>query len=310
MKLKGFKEIDVVALGYIVWIIFMILWGIKTVEDPYHHLLNLGLITFGVFTVILLDNKFKNPVINLIRNIYPLMLTAYFFEITMVTNRVFFKGYIDPSFQALEQWVFGSQPSISWGVNFDYFWLQELMHFAYFAYYPLVVITPIYLYFKQRENLGEFVFTTSTVFYLCFFIFSWLPVIGARAFGQEFISRFPEIASGAALNPLSINTAELTTLYRYGPFTRIMAYIYIQSPHAGGAFPSSHVAVAISIALAINRYLPKMRRIVAPIVVLLCLSTVYCHYHYLIDVIGGIILAYFGYFLALRFYSKKRTDFA
>ncbi len=310
MKLKGVKEIDVVTWGYTAWIAFMIIWGFKSVERPGHHLLNLGMISIGIVVLIMLDHKLKKPVINLLRNIYPLLLTAYYFEITMVTNRVFFGGYIDPVFQRIDQLLFGYQPSIMWGVDMDYPWLQELMHFAYFCYYPLIVITPIYLYFKQKKNLGEFVFTTTTVFYLCFFIFSWLPVIGARAFGHDFIGRFPEIASGALLNPQGIDTAELTTMYRYGPFTRIMAFIYIQSPHAGGAFPSSHVAVAVSIAISIHRYMPKMSFIVIPIVILLCLSTVYCHYHYLIDVIGGLLLASIGYYLALKFYSKKRTNLA
>jgi membrane-associated phospholipid phosphatase len=79
------------------------------------------------------------------------------------------------------------------------------------------------------------------------------------------------------------------------------------SPHAGGAFPSSHVAVAVSIAISIYRHIPRINWFVVPVVILLCISTVYCHYHYLIDVFGGLVIAWLGYFGALKFYHKQTT---
>jgi membrane-associated phospholipid phosphatase len=307
LKKRLFIEIDFIVLGYIFWIGIMIVLGFNRIEHPLLNLLELALFSGGIIGLVHLNNRIKNPILDLIRNVYPLPVAAYFFEGSMVTNRVFFRGFVDPWFQKIEEMMWGYQPSIMWGVDFDYSWLQEIMHFAYFAYYPLILITPIYLYFKQKDNFKEFVFTTSAVFYVCFFIFSWLPVIGARAFSPSFIERFPEVGKYLSFNTIGFDAHTVTTTYRYGLFTRIMACIYTMSPHAGGAFPSSHVAVAVSIAISIYRHIPRINWFVVPVVILLCISTVYCHYHYLIDVFGGLVIAWLGYFGALKFYHKQTT---
>ncbi|MDP8232028.1 MAG: phosphatase PAP2 family protein [Candidatus Zophobacter franzmannii] len=307
---KRFLAVDYIVLGYIAWISIMILIGFNRVDNPVKNLIELGLVTVGILVLITLNNRFNNPLLDFTRKAYALPFAGYFFESSIVTNRVFFGGFIDPWFQRIEELMWGYQPSIMWGVDFDYMWLQELMHFAYFSYYPLLLITPIYLYNKNKDHFNEFVFTTSSVFYICFFIFSWLPVIGARAFSPSFIERFPEIGQYLHYNTIGFDAEAVTTAYRHGPFTRIMAYIYTMSPHAGGAFPSSHVAVSIAIAIAIYRHIPKWNWFVIPLVFLLCVSTVYCHYHYLIDVFAGLVIASIGYFVPLRFYRKKRTTLA
>jgi hypothetical protein len=90
----------------------------------------------------------------------------------------------------------------------------------------MILGLPLYLYFKKPEGFRELIFNLCFVFYLCYFIYSILPVIGGRY--------IPE-------------AMELTRLYRGGPFTHIMVFIYRNSNHLGGAFPSSHVGVAIII---------------------------------------------------------------
>jgi membrane-associated phospholipid phosphatase len=76
-----------------------------------------------------------------------------------------------------------------------------------------------------------------------------------------------------------------------GVFFRIMAWIYEHFETPGGAFPSSHVAVAICTVYFSFLYLRPIRWAHLAVVLLLCLSTVYCRYHYVVDVVGGALTA-------------------
>jgi membrane-associated phospholipid phosphatase len=70
-----------------------------------------------------------------------------------------------------------------------------------------------------------------------------------------------------------------------------MKFIYHNFEAYGAAFPSSHVVVAIVTAWFSWRYLPRLRWIHVALVPPLCAATVYCRYHYVVDVIAGVVLA-------------------
>ena len=77
-----------------------------------------------------------------------------------------------------------------------------------------------------------------------------------------------------------------------GPFYHVMALVYaLVEPTGGAALPSSHVAVAVTTVGFTWRWLPRLRWVHLVVTVLLCISTVYCGYHYGVDVIAGLIAA-------------------
>jgi len=53
--------------------------------------------------------------------------------------------------------------------------------------------------------------------------------------------------------------------------------------------PSSHVAIALTTVYFSFRYLRLIRWLHLAVAVLLCLSTIYCRYHYAVDVLAGLI---------------------
>jgi membrane-associated phospholipid phosphatase len=71
----------------------------------------------------------------------------------------------------------------------------------------------------------------------------------------------------------------------------VMAWIYRVFESPGAAFPSSHVAIALCTLYFSFRYLRAIRYLHLVLVVLLCLSTIYCHYHYGVDVLAGLLTA-------------------
>lgn len=278
------SAIDIITLAYIAWILFYMLIGLKRVHQPHLHIPAMLSIGVGIFILAWAQNsieELKHPrlkkALSLIRGIYPIALFGYFFTSGHAFNRVIFTDWLDPFFMKADLSLFGYLPSLEWGVRYNSLWISEIFHFAYFCYYPMIVGLPLYLYFKNPKGFWELIFNLSFVFYLCYFIYSIIPVIGGRY--------IPE-------------AMELTRTYRGGVFTHIMVFIYNHSNHLGGAFPSSHVGVAIVLTIAALRYARRFGYVFLVIAFFLSLATVYCHYHWFIDAVFGVLTGVGGYYLA------------
>jgi membrane-associated phospholipid phosphatase len=159
------------------------------------------------------------------------------------------------------------------------------------------------LFVRDRLQFYHYVSVVSFVFYVCYLIYIFTPVIGPPLF-HETIHGYelpPEFQPGGSLEfPAAIQT---------GLFFRIMAWIYDNLEAPGAAFPSSHVAVALTTVYFSFRYLRAVRVAHLVLVVLLALATVFCRYHYAVDVIAGIITAVvlvpMGNWLYLRFQKPE-----
>ncbi|MDD3050770.1 MAG: phosphatase PAP2 family protein [Candidatus Cloacimonetes bacterium] len=222
--------------------------------------------------------------VNILRDMYPVLLFGFFYSSASAVNRVIFPNYLDDFFQRIDFAIFGYQPAEVWGQLYDSFLVQELFHFAYFSYYPMIFGVSLAFYIKDRQYFHKQIFMITFLFYSCYLIYMVLPVVGGRA--------LPGLT-------------ELTKIYRYGPFTKIMAFIYNRSTHWGGAFPSSHVAVAMLISFTSFRLSKRLGYILVSISLLLSLSIVYCHYHYFIDAVFGILFSIIFFYLGAKVYEQK-----
>jgi membrane-associated phospholipid phosphatase len=285
------SAIDFITLAFCGWILAYMSIGINRVFEPWKHLP----IYLGIAMVVLImawlhkqdgwnDAATKRAkLLSFIRAIYPVLLFGYFFTSSHAFNRIIFTDWLDPWFMNIDNSLFGYLPSLQWGLKYDNLLLQELFHGAYFCYYPMIVGLPIYLYFKQPKAFKELIFNLTFVFYLCYTIYSVLPVIGGRY--------IPE-------------AMEITRTYAAGPFTHIMVFIYRHSNHLGGAFPSSHIAITLVLTVAALRFVRPMGLVFTIIAFFLSIATVYCHYHWFIDAVFGILTGIAGYYLANYTRSK------
>ena len=284
------SAIDVITLAYVGWILLNMTIGFQRTSNALVHIPAMLSIGVGILFMACWHrnmDSLKHPrlynALSLIRGLYPVTLFGYFYTSGHVFNRIIFSDWLDPFFMNIDLSLFGYLPSMVWGESYDHILISELFHFAYFCYYPMIVGLPLYLYFKKPEGFRELIFNLCFVFYLCYFIYSIIPVIGGR-----FI---PE-------------AMELTRTYRGGPFTHIMVFIYRHSNHLGGAFPSSHIGVTIVLTIAALRHARKLGYLFLPIAFFLSLATVYCHYHWFIDAVFGVFIGVGGYYLANYVHRK------
>ncbi len=279
------KLIDKITILLVIINIILTIIGGSRIENRFFYLILFLMIPVILF--LLIKYQQKSRIVHILRDWYPIFLFGLFFEFSSVINRVFIPEYLDLFFQKLDFLIFGYQPAIEWGMSFDNFLIQEIMHFGYFSYYLVLPGIGVYLYLqKDKQDYHKYLFLICFIFYSCYLIFNFLPVIGGRYWKQ---------------------TLYLTQIYRYGLFTRIMAWIYNITPHWGSAFPSSHIAVMT----AANIYLFRLKKttglLFIPLTILLSLSTVYCHYHYFVDLISGIMFGVIMYVVGIKIYSKDKN---
>jgi membrane-associated phospholipid phosphatase len=227
----------------------------------------------------------RNRLLDFLRHFYPVLLYTAFYRETGALNQEFYSGFLDPYFIRLERNVLGLQPSLAFMDRLPYFVLSELLYAAYFSYYLMIIGVGLALFFRNRRQFFHYVSVISFVFYACYLIYIFLPVMGPRIFFRE-ITDYTLPANVVPAVPPTFPAA-----VQAGLFYRIMAWIYRVFEAPGAAFPSSHVAIAISTLYFTFRYLRPVRWVHLVVVVLLCVSTVYCRYHYVVDVVAGVLTA-------------------
>lgn len=204
----------------------------------------------------------------------PLIFPMFYAELEYLGLIYFpFEGSLDPALISLEKWIFGFQPSIVWSRAWPWPWFHELMEFAYFSYYFLAAA---YVWLVMRmpgpdpeyrwDALRDFVRDLSVTMLICYTLYTLFPAWGPKYF------RLGYVAVGG------------------GPFTAIMHHIHDKGAILGAAFPSSHVAASLVPWWHTWKRFPRHRWWMTTLFVLLCMSTVYNRYHYVVDVIAGLLL--------------------
>ena len=285
--MKHYTFIDYATQGYlaVVALIILVLHGTAVPAWPWFvagHVVCIAAVHWliGMHVV-----RPANRMIAFLRHFYPVLLYTAFYRETGELNQMLHRGYIDDVFVRLDALVFGFQPSIKLMDWLPYRLVSEVFYISYFSYYVMIVGVGIALYLRDRRQFFHYVSVVSFVFYICYLIYIFTPVIGPRMFYRDF--------NGHTL-PADLIPPGLTDFpesIQAGPFFQIMKWIYHYFEAYGSAFPSSHVAIALTTVYFSFKYLRRIRWIHLTMAILLCISTVYCRYHYGVDVLAGILTA-------------------
>lgn len=226
----------------------------------------------------------RSRILDFLRHTYPILLYTGFYRETGALNLMFMPEYADPIFIRLDQLVFGAQPSVAFMDRLPFIYVSEIFYASYFSYYLMIAGVGVALLMRNRQHFFHYVSVTSFVFYVCYVIYIFLPVMGPRAFSREIEGyRLPEDVQSL------VGDVGYPAAVQAGPFFRIMAFIYHNFEAPGAAFPSSHVAIAWCTVFFSFRYFRSIRWFHAVVAVLLSLATVYCRYHYAVDVLAGLL---------------------
>lgn len=176
---------------------------------------------------------------------------------------------IDPLLIRLDYLLFGNHPTVM---------LEPIMHpiltdslqIAYTSYYFIPVSYGIVILSKQkRDAFDRSIFLILFCFYLSYVGYMLFPAIGPRFTLDHLQTR--ELQGFLVAEPMQQLLNRLEGIKR-------------------DAFPSGHTAVTVVVLYCAYRYEKKFFWICLPLVSALVFATVYCRYHYVVDVIAGLFL--------------------
>ncbi len=241
-------------------------------------------IIVGVYLMTQLFHDWNRKIVRVVRILYFPLIVTFFYEESTLLMQLFYPGWFDQQLIAFERAIVGVSTTL-WIQPWQTPLLNEFMMLSYFSYYPLVAIPPIALLLtRQYWRAAQLVWGISLAFFISFIGFFFYPIQGPR---YEFAGLYEKELTGHVFVPL-------------------MKFIMDNASIHGGCMPSSHVAVALVILFMFFRYSRRTGWILLPLVVPLCLSTVYGRFHYISDVVGGLLVAIVAYVIATRYPISKR----
>ena len=190
---------------------------------------------------------------------------------------LFHTAPLDGLLTRLDQGVFGCQPSLAFQPALPFRWLSELFCFAYFAYYLFVPVAFLGLLFRRGYVAAEHILVSTTATFFACYSFFWLfPTVGPHFW-------FPPHQG--------------PRLYDGYLFNHLLYFLTGPGEIRGGAFPSSHIAVALLITLHARRSLPEVWPVLVVVTLLMFPAVVYLRAHFAVDVFAGILVGLGSYAL-------------
>ena len=241
------------------------------------------------------------------RVITQIVLLAWWYPDTYELNRVF--PNLDHVFASLEQSMFGFQPALVFAATFSSPVVSEFMSLGYASYYPMIALVVFFYFFCRYEEFERCAFIIMAAFFIYYVVFVFVPVTGPtfyyRAIGIDNVTAgiFPDVQYFFNTHRDCLPTPGYTD----GTFNAMVESAKAEGERPTAAFPSSHVGVAtILMMLAAHSRNKVLLVVLAPLYVLLCLSTVYIQAHYAIDSIAGLVSGFVIYALLFGLTGRMR----
>ena len=192
----------------------------------------------------------------------------------------------DQMFILIDRWIFGTDPTqFLWQISTP--WLTEILQFIYGTFYLLPILLGLFLLRKKRYVAMDFaVFIIVYGFYLSYLGYFIWPGIGPRFTLHNFDTinqNLPGLFLTNFLREL-VNSGESIPAGTLNPAAVVQRDI----------FPSGHTMITLIVMYLSVRLKSRSKYFFVPIGTLLIFSTVYLWYHYVIDLIGGLLFMIFA----------------
>ena len=189
---------------------------------------------------------------------------------------------IDPILIRLDYLIFNNHPTIILERVMSPL-LTDILQIAYSTYYFIPISLGVVLLLNnQREEFNRTLFLILFCFYLSYLGYILMPALGPR------------------FTISHLQTTELRGLFIAEPLQKLLNKL---EGIKRDAFPSGHTAVAVTVLYLAYRFKKRFFWILLPIVSALIFSTVYCRYHYVVDIIAGFGLTLLTIFLGEWYYE-------
>ncbi len=217
------------------------------------------------------------------RHWYPHLFFLFCFEELGALVHLVSPRWQDAKLIAFDHWLTGVHPAI-WLEQFATPGRNEFMQFAYSTYFVYLLVLGGILYYREDWSGYWSVMTYSAVGY---------------AIGYVIAIFFP------VESPWFAMAGSWQGEVHGGPFTAVINFIEHYGRVRGAAFPSQHVAGSVAALWGAWRHRRWLFWVMLPLLLCMCVSTVWGRYHYVADIFGGMITGTLGYVIGKWVMSKN-----
>jgi membrane-associated phospholipid phosphatase len=221
---------------------------------------------------------FVGPYWEIVRDWFPfLAILLMYYSLWGDATHLLVTHDCDGQLIALDQRLFGFQASVAIQ-RFITPGRTAWMEFAYFYHVLNIPLVGCFVYLRRpRARFREMMSGLMVVTFLGLLGYVLVPAVGP-------LYSLRDVYTVSLSQPIAI-------------FNQQLAFMNIARIHRD-VFPSMHVAITFLVWLYAWRNSRALFWAVSPLVLSLWVSTVYLRYHYLIDVVAGLVLAPPSFFLA------------
>lgn len=228
--------------------------------------------------------EFVRPYWEIARNWFPfLIILLMYYSLWGDATHLLITHDCDQALIRLDQKLFGFQASVAIQ-RFVTPPLTAWMDFAYFYHIINIPLVACFVYItRERKRFREMMSGLMVVSF-----FGLLGYLLVPAIGPMYTLRDQYTV------PLGQPIAVFNRQVEFMDYARIQRDV----------FPSLHVGISFLVWLYAYRNSRRLFWIVSPLILSLWVSTIYLRYHYLIDIVAGLILAPLCYWLANWLFSR------
>lgn len=287
-SIRNLRPADALNLIFLFFLTLVTVLFYRKIADP---LLLITLYSCLIFLQILLirtkdRGNFLNPTYDFV---FPTVCILLVFDSLGRIVHFINPRDIDPLLIKLDYLLFNGHPTVMLESIMTPL-LTDILQAAYSSYYFLPISLGIALKMKGDDKaFDRSLFLIMLCFYLSYIGYMLMPAIGPRFTMDHLQNR--------ALEGLFITAPLQELLNRLEGVKR-------------DAFPSGHTAITLLVVYLAWRFEKRLFVLFLPVAGALIFSTVYCRYHYVVDVIAGIALSLITVVLGEKYYGyrTKNTD--
>jgi len=275
-----------VTLAYLAVLSFLIVIFRHNLPAAYLYLAAHLFLAVALVALCWAGARWPSPALRFLRHWYPMLLFLGFFEELHYLVRLIHPGWFDPGLIQFDFAIFGVHPTV-WLEQFATPALNDFMQFAYMSYYFYGLILGAILFaHKEQHSFWQVMTATAVAYYLGYLISILFPIEGP----------YHTLAG--------LQRGELTG----GPFTALMGFIESWGRVHGAAFPSAHVSGSFAALLGAWRYRRRLFWGFLPFFLAMLVATIYGRYHYVADVLAGLVVGAFGWTLAALLQRRSARE--
>lgn len=213
----------------------------------------------------------------------PFLLLPFFHRETALLTTAISPKTHDEAFIQYEQDLFPGVIHFHQQNRMNSVIVSELLHLCYLSFFLLIYGVPFYFY--ACGDLVAFYATSFGVFFTllsCFMTHTYLPVLGPRTLFKK------------------IDDARSD-----GIVFRLTHRVLESGSTPGTAFPSGHTSLACVLILLTPLFQTQLFYFVLPIGIGLMISTIYGRFHYVLDLLAGIVYAIISFIVTYCLYVLR-----